>query len=84
MARNDSHAAKLDDLLARSKDLITAVWADRLSRVCAVVGAVSLWLTVTLTEPVFALPLFGASFGLWFLRGHRALRCVVVDDDDWL
>jgi hypothetical protein len=84
MAREGSHAAERNDRMQWSKDAVAAVWGDRLSRVCAIVGAVSLWLTVTLTEPVFVAPLLGAAFGIWFLRGHRALmRDVVDDDNDW-
>jgi hypothetical protein len=84
MAREDSHAAKRREQVQWSKDLIAAVWADRLSRACAIVGAASLWLTVTLTEPAFVAPLLGAVFALWYLRGHRAsLREVGDEDDDW-
>jgi Co/Zn/Cd efflux system component len=84
MARHSSHAAERKDRMQWSKDAAVAVWGDRLSRVCAIVAGVSLWLTVTLTEPAFLAPLLGAAFGVWFLRGHRALlREVVGDDDDW-
>ena len=85
MARSASHAAKRNDRLERSKGLLSAVWADRLSRVCALAGATSIWVTVTLTEPAFVVPLLAAAFGIWFLRGRRAeLREAAVDDDDWL
>jgi hypothetical protein len=84
MARDSSHAAERNDRMQWSKDAIAAVWGDRLSRVCAIVGATALWLTVTLTEPAFLAPLAGAVFGVWYLRNHRALlRAVVSDDDDW-
>jgi hypothetical protein len=84
MARESSHAAERNDRMQWSKDAIAAVWGDRLSRVCAIVGGVSLWLTVTLTEPAFLAPLFGAAFGICHLRSHRALlRDVVSDDDGW-
>ena len=73
MARESSHAAERNDRMQWSKDAIAAVWGDRLSRVSAIVAAVSLWLTVTLTEPAFLAPLFGGAFGIWYLRSHRAL-----------
>ena len=85
MARDSSHAAEGNDRMQWSKDAIAAVWGDRLSRVSAIVAAVSLWLTVTLTEPAFLAPLLGGAFGIWYLRNHRALvRQVVGDDEDWL
>jgi hypothetical protein len=85
MARESSHAAERNDRMQWSKDAIAAVWGDRLSRVSAIVAAVSLWLTVTLTEPAFLAPLLGGGFGIWYLRSHRALlRQVVGDDEDWL
>ena len=84
MARERSHAAKRNDRMQWSRDVITAVWGDRLSRVSAIVVAVSLWLTVTLTEPAFLAPLLAGAFGIWYLRGHRALlRLTVHEDDDW-
>lgn len=84
MARESSHAAERNDRMQWSKDAIAAVWGDRLSRVSALVAVVSLWLTVTLTEPAFLAPLFSGAFGIWYLRSHRALlREVVGDDEDW-
>lgn len=95
MAREEGHAARRkarqasvvgvlsEQRLQWSRDVTAAVWADPLSRSCALVGAVSLWLTVALTEPAFLAPLLGAATGVWFLRGHRALSREVVDDDDW-
>jgi hypothetical protein len=85
MARDYSHAAERNDRMQWSRDAIAAVWGDRLSRVSAIVTAVSLWLTITLTEPAFLAPLLGGAFGIWYLRNHRALvRQVVGDDEDWL
>jgi hypothetical protein len=83
MARESSHAAERNNRMQWSKEAIAAVWGDRLSRVSAIVAAVSLWLTVTLTEPAFLAPLLGGAFGIWYLRSHRALRRQVVGDDDW-
>ena len=85
MAREDSHAAERINRMQWSRDAIAAVFGDRLSRACAIVAAISLWLTVTLPEPAFLAPLLAAGFGVWYLRGHRALlREVDVDDDYWL
>ena len=83
MARESSHAAERNDRMQWSKDAIAAVWGDRLSRVSAIVAAVSLWLAITLTEPAFLAPLLAGVFGIWYLRSHRALRRQVVGDDDW-
>jgi len=84
MAREGRHAAEQNDRMQWSRDAIAAVWGDRLSRVSAIVVAVSLWLTVTLTEPAFLAPLLGGAFGIWYLRGHRSLlRLTVDEDEDW-
>jgi hypothetical protein len=84
MAREGSHAAERNDRMQWSRDAIAAVWGDRLSRVSAIVAAVSLWLTVTLTEPAFLAPLLAGGFGIWYLRTRRALlRLTVDEDEDW-
>lgn len=84
MAHEGSRAAERNDRMQWSRDAIAAVWGDPLSRVSAIVAAVSLWLTVTLTEPAFLAPLLGGAFSIWYLRGHRALLREVVDaDEDW-
>ena len=54
-----------------------------MSRACAIHVGVSLWLTVTLTEPAFLAPLLGGAFGIWYLRSHRTLLRQLVDDDEW-
>jgi hypothetical protein len=84
MAPNARHAAKRNDRLEWSKGQAATIWGDRLSRVCAIVVVASLWLTVTLTEPAFVPSVLGGAFGVWFLRGHRAMVSETVVDDDWL
>jgi hypothetical protein len=59
-----------------------AVWDDRRSRWCLILGAVCLWLTLTLVEPSFLAPLLVAAVGLWSRRGHRAVS-TSEGLDDW-
>jgi hypothetical protein len=58
--------------LPEFRDHFRMVWDDRLSRLCLVVAAISLWLTVTLVEPSFLAPLLAAAAGLWSRRSRRA------------
>jgi hypothetical protein len=60
-----------------------AVWEDRRSRWCLVLGVLCLWLTVTLVEPLFLAPLLAAAAGLWSRRGHRSAAIGAEGVDDW-
>jgi len=60
--------------------LAREAWDDRLERACLVIGAVSLWLTVTLVDPSF-LALVGAS--VWLLRWRYANRPPLEVEDDF-
>jgi hypothetical protein len=64
------------------KDFL-AVWDDRRSRWCLVIGLVCLWLTVTLVEPLFLAPLLAAAAGLWSRRAQRAAAVGAESADDW-
>lgn len=55
----------------RLRDQLLAVWGDKLSRCCLILGVVCLWLTLTLLEPAFLAPLLAAAAALWSRRGHR-------------
>ncbi len=66
---------------ARLREDFLAVWDDRRSRWCLIIGAVCLWLTVTLLEPLFLAPLLAAAAGLWSRRSHRAVTAAQAVDD---
>jgi hypothetical protein len=66
----------------RLREEIHAVWEDRPSRWCAILGPIFLWLSVTLVEPAFLLPVLAAGMNLWLRHGRRA--AVAPDGvDDW-
>jgi len=57
-------------------------WNNRAARGCLVVAALSLWLTVTLTDPTFLIPLLASISALWLL--HHRRPPANTDPDDWL
>jgi hypothetical protein len=59
-----------------------AVWDDQRSRWCLLLAVLCLWLTVTLLEPSFIVPLLVAVAGLWSRRGYRTV-IGAEDVDDW-
>jgi hypothetical protein len=66
----------------RLREEIHAVWEDRPSRWCAILGPIFLWLSVTLVEPAFLLPVLAAGMNLWLRHGRRA--ALTPDGvDDW-
>jgi hypothetical protein len=62
--------------------LLRLMWDDRASRSCLVIAALSLWLTATLADPTFLLPLLTSGTALWFLQHRRPFP--EPDPDDWL
>jgi hypothetical protein len=62
--------------------LLRLMWEARASRSCLVIAALSIWLTVTLVDPTFLLPLLASATALWFLHHRRPLP--EPDPDDWL
>lgn len=62
--------------------LLRLMWKDRASRGCLVIAALSIWLTVTLVDPTFLLPLLASATALWFLHHRRPFP--ESDPDDWL
>jgi hypothetical protein len=62
--------------------LLRLMWEDRPSRSCLVIAALSLWLTTTLADPTFLLPLLASGTALWFLQHRRPFP--EPDPDDWL
>jgi hypothetical protein len=66
----------------RLRDELHAVWEDRPSRWCAIMGPIFLWLSVTLVEPAFLVPFLAAATNLWFRHGHRA-AAAPDGVDDW-
>jgi hypothetical protein len=67
----------------RLRNDVLAVWDDRRSRWCLVIGLLCLWLTVTLVEPLFLAPLLAAAAGLWSRRDLRAAAVGAQGVDDW-
>jgi hypothetical protein len=49
---------------------VRTAWADRVSRSCLVLAAVSLWLTLTLLEPAFLVLFVAAAASVWSRRGR--------------
>jgi hypothetical protein len=60
-----------------------AAWADRVSRYCLVLAALSLWLALTLTDPSPLVALMVAAAGLWWRRAAWSAAQDVAQDD-WL
>jgi hypothetical protein len=63
-------------------EITRLAWEDRASRVCLIVAVMSVWLTVTLTSPIFLLTLLAALSGVWVL--HRLRPAASADPDDWI
>jgi hypothetical protein len=96
MAAEDRHAAGQEQSRASavrplverwlrwSREAVTEIWADRISRWCGLAAFFSLWLTVSLTEPAFLALFLGTGAGIWLRRGPRAAAAAAVGDDDWL
>lgn len=95
MALHDRHAARhengttsavgstFEHTRRRVRDAVEAVWADGVSRGCAIVAVVSLWFGVTLVERLFVAPFAAAACVLWLRRHHRAAAADALEDDDW-
>jgi len=66
----------------RIRDLARFAWDDRASRVCLIVAAISVWLTVTLGSAIFVVTFLVAVSGLWFLHHQKPTRA--PDADDWI
>jgi hypothetical protein len=70
---------------ASLRPLAQAAWDDSVSRVCLIVGAISLWLSLTLTDPRFLALLLLALTGLRWRQGERAASAArAVSDEDLL
>ena len=85
LLRRSEPARAMSRLNARKA--LRSTWEDRVLRAFFVLSAVSLWLTVTLTEPRFLVMLFLAlGAGTWWHRHRRASASVdsEIDVDDWL
>ena len=65
----------------RLRQSFLAVWTDKVSRWCLLLGVICLWLTVTLLEPMFLVPLLAAAAALWSRRDHHVAPA--SDADDW-
>ena len=63
-------------------ETMVLAWNDRAARGCLVVAALSFWLTVTLTDPTFLIPLLASISALWLLHHRRSPAN--TDPDDWL
>jgi hypothetical protein len=77
---------RLEAWLARSSRLqlgrtFRVFWADRVSRTWLILGAILLWLGVTLLAPEFLAPLPGVVLGLWICRARRAAPSADTADD---
>jgi hypothetical protein len=76
MADDRRHAAWQEQL--------RSAWEERVSRACLVLGVVSLWLALTLTDPRFLVLLVLALAGLWQRRAARAAAVARdAEIDDW-
>jgi hypothetical protein len=67
------------DLAKRASALLRSSWDDGYSRAFLIAAGVSMWLTVTLFEPVFFVVALGMSGALW--ARQRRLQGVEPDDD---
>jgi hypothetical protein len=56
-------------------------WDDKVSRAWLILGALLLWLSVTLLAPEFLAPLLAVVLGLWVGRARRAPRTADTADD---
>jgi hypothetical protein len=61
--------------------LVRSAWEDPVSRACLIVGAASLWLSLTLVEARFLALLLLALTGLWWRRDHRAAAAAEAAND---
>jgi hypothetical protein len=68
--------------MVRLREDFLALWDDRPSRWCLILGAVYLWLALTLLEPTFLAPLLASAAAIWSRRGHRAAT-TTEGVDDW-
>jgi len=67
------------DLARGAATLLRSSWDDGLSRAFLIAAAVSMWLTVTLLEPVFFVVALGMVAALWARQRQR--RGLEPDDD---
>jgi hypothetical protein len=79
-------AERLEAWLARWSELhpgrtFQTFWADKVSRAWLILGAILLWLSVTLLAPEFLAPLLAVVLGLWVGRARRAPRTTDTADD---
>jgi hypothetical protein len=79
-------AERLEAWLARWSELhpgrtFQTFWADKVSRAWLILGAILLWLSVTLLAPEFLAPLIAVVLGLWVGRARRAPRATDTADD---
>lgn len=77
---------RLEAWLARWSELhpgrtFQTFWADKVSRAWLILGAILLWLSVTLLAPEFLAPLLAVVLGLWVGRARRAPRTTDTADD---
>lgn len=80
--RREGLAAWLGTARLRSlRERFLPLWGDKPTRCCLIFGAVCLWLTLTLLEPAFLVPLLASIAGVWTRRGHRALPATDTVDD---
>jgi len=69
----------------RIAPLLHASWGDRVSRVCLLVAAFSLWLAITLVDVRFLALLLLATAGLWWRReGRAAAAASALEEEDLL
>jgi hypothetical protein len=81
-----SPGERLDTWLAsggrlRLRRSLLAFWDDKFSRWELILGAILLWLTVTLLAPEFLPSLLAVVAGLWLGRGRRAAPASDTSDD---
>jgi hypothetical protein len=77
---------RLEAWLARWSELhpgrtFQTFWADKVSRAWLILGAILLWLSVTLLAPEFLAPLLAVVLGLWVGRARRAPGTTDTADD---
>jgi hypothetical protein len=61
--------------IAWGERVLPGVWADRVSRWCLLAAFAFFWLTVTLTEPLFVIPLVATVACIW-LRGDQRAKAL--------
>jgi hypothetical protein len=71
----------LRSMAARIRDVAAAIWGDRASRLCAIVGCVGLWLAVSFVDVSFLVLVFSSIAGLWYRARNGELAA--PPEEEW-